>query len=208
MNNYLKILNFLEPAAGTGGFINVHQFLENLGFSSDKDKQSILGELSKMEFVQFDGGRKGGTITVGSRDGSIQSFGKSYHKEYEAKITLTGLRYLKEEKQEFNTRSEAFSLVGNNNTVLYKSHDISIGSINHKAIVDTINKIQETLSNDHQIGATEKENGLIFFERVKDEVSHNRVGKTTVSEIIAICSNITSIASFGMALISLIMGKP
>lgn len=191
MNNYLKILEFLERFAGDTELHNIHSFLNDLGLTTKKQKESILVELARSEYLTFDGGTKGGEIWFGKK-----KFGGFYEKDYEARITLLGLTYLDQQRQ----KNMKFSLNGNNNQVVLYSNDVKINADTK----EVISNILTTLERDKSITAEQQTQYLEAFNTLLIELTDQQVKPSTWQSILSIGDNVSSISSLLIQLGSLI----
>jgi hypothetical protein len=189
MNNYIKLLDSLDSFAGDGQFHKVHSLLESMGFNTDEKKRSFLFELSSHDLINFDGGSKGSEISFSSESGR-KTFGGFWEKEFEAKITIKGSEYLKENKPKNDT---GVSINGNNNQVVLGSHNFTV--YQSQEIDDLIKNIKDIISRDQNLAHDYKMQSISAFEQLQSEVTEKKISKGTWSKIISIGSDISSIAS-------------
>lgn len=194
MNNYIKLLDSLDPFAGDGQFHKVHSLLESMGFNTNEKKRSFLFELSSHDLINFDGGLKGSEISISSGSGR-KTFGGFWEKEFEAKITIKGSEYLKEHKPK---NDAGVSINGNNNQVVLGSHNFTV--YQSQEIDELIQKIIETISLNQNVADDYKLQSISAFEQLRSEVHEKKISKGTWSKIISIGSDISSIASLLLVL--------
>jgi hypothetical protein len=198
MNNYIKILIHLRQFADDTELHNIHSFLDDLGLTKKKQKESILSDLRKMEFIVYDGGTKGGELII---DG--KTCGEFYEKEFEAKITIEGLLHLKQELEMQKQGSYNFKIEGNNNHVIIESKNVTIKAKDE--LEDLIQAALKAIEMDDSIQLEIKETYKGTFYKLRTEISENKLDQNTIKEIITIGDSLSSIGSFVLSIINLIL---
>jgi uncharacterized protein YegP (UPF0339 family) len=206
MNNYIRILVFLREFAGDTNFHIIHDFLNDIGLIDNSKKKTILSELSSLGLLKYDGGRKGGQIILGSREGKTKTFGDFWDKKYEAKITIEGLKYLKEELEMEKQGSYNFKIEGSNNQVVIDSKNVTIKA---KDEVETlIQSVIKSIEADNTIQLETKDIYKRTFYKLRTEVSQDKLNQDTLKEAITIGDSVSSIGSFVLSIVNqLLIGQ-
>lgn len=204
MNNYLKVLSYLNQFYGDSEFHNIENVV---GDVSHKVKEDIFVALVREKYILLEGGRDNSGAFIGFGDGSgrVKMFGpeKITYFPFEGKLTLKGARHLKEEL-EMEDKNKYHINVGDGSTA-----NVIIGSphatINNKSeVINKAKTIVKTIENDNSIDNTTKQQAIGDINQFIEEVEHGNPKKETVDKVLTLGSNISSIGSLVISLIQLL----
>jgi uncharacterized protein YegP (UPF0339 family) len=195
VNNYIKILTHLREFAGDTELHNIHSFLDKLGLIDKKQKNSILSDLQKMDYIRYDGGTKGGQMIIGGK-----KFGEIYQAEFKARITIEGLKYLKEDLEMEKQGSYNFKIEGSNNQVVIDSKNVTIKVKDE--VENLIQSVIKAIEADTSIQIETKDSYKGTFYKLSTEVSQDKLNQATIKEAISIGDSLSSIGSFVLSMIN------
>ncbi len=202
-NNYIKILLHLKQFEGDGKIHEIENLLVNL---DKKEEEEIFIDLSRENLIILSGGKTVGFgISLSFEDGNLETFdGDNIRYEpFAGRITLKGLRYLKEHFEMTNKNKYNINVEGNSTA------NVIIGSpgatINNKSeIIDKVKTIIKTIENDNSIDNSVRQNAIGDFNQLLKEIEQGDKNQLTIDKIFSLGGNISSIGSLVISLIQLL----
>jgi len=179
---------------------------------SIKEKREIFGELSHKDLIYLDGRRHSGLPLMGFGDakGNMKWIGgHDVHSEYlpySGKLKFKGSKYLKEELEMIDQNKYSISIGENASAnVIISSPGATIN--NKTKIIDKAKTIIKTIENDNLIDAETKQQAIGDITHFIKEVEDGKPNNNTLTKVLTLGSNISSIGSLVISLIQLLSGQ-
>jgi hypothetical protein len=118
-------------------------------------------------------------------------------------VTKDGLNYLHQLETKTKENSSMNFSVGNNSNVNFINHSPGATINNNSEVINKVKNIIETIQNDNSIDKSTKEEAIGTFNKLITTVEKGQSTKDTVSEILTVGANISSIGSLVISLIQL-----
>lgn len=195
MDNYLKLLNYLNEFFGDGKY----QEFEHLFTTLDRQsKKNIVEDLKKDGYVEID--PKTGFMPIVFTYPNDPHHSPPRFINYKGRLTLKGFNHLKEiENMKDNVK---FSNITNSQIVLGSTNTaININNVqNQPEVIEIVSKIVETLKTDNSISNELKEHHLQIFQTLLIQAQNGQIEKETGMKALTVGDSVSSIGSFLLSL--------